>query len=40
MQDEEIESAPRTQLAPEPPPPPEAAPGHRLPCIWIGRDLE
>lgn len=39
MQDEGMESAPRTQPAPEPPLPPEAAPGHRLPCIWTMRDL-
>lgn len=40
MQDEGMESAPRTQAAPEPLPPPEAAPGHRLPWIWMGTELE
>lgn len=34
IHDEEMDSAPKTQLVAEPPPPPEAEPGHRLPCIW------
>lgn len=34
MQDDGMESGPRTQAAPEPPLAPEAAPGHRLLCIW------
>lgn len=37
IHDEEMDSAPKTQLAAEPPPPPEAEPGHRLPCIWTQR---
>lgn len=32
-------SAPKTQLAAEPPPPPEAEPGHRLLCICTQRDF-
>lgn len=39
IHDEEMDSAPKTQLAAEPPPPPEAEPGHRLPCIWARRDF-
>lgn len=35
MHDEGMASAPKT----EPPPPPEAEPGHRLPCIWTCRDF-
>lgn len=37
MQDEGMESAPRTQPALEAPPPPEVGPGHRLPCICTGK---
>lgn len=33
IHDEGMASAAKTQLAAEPPPPPEAEPGHRLPCI-------
>lgn len=39
IHDEEMESAPKTQLAAEPPPPAEAEPGHRFPCIWTQRDF-
>lgn len=39
IHDEGMASAPKTQLAAEPPPPPEAEPGHRLPCIWTRRDF-
>ena len=34
IHDEGMASAPKTQLAAGPPAPPEAEPGHRLPCIW------
>lgn len=39
IHDEGMASAPKTPLAAEPPPPPEAEPGHRLPCIWTRRYL-
>lgn len=39
IHDEEMDSAPKTQLGAEPPPPPEAEPGHRLPCIWTQREF-
>lgn len=39
IHDEGMASAPKTQLAAEPPPPPEAELGHRFPCIWTRTDF-